>query len=664
MKKNIYMVLLSAALLAGFICPSLTAAAEDTDDRVYKLGEVVVSAKGTGVEAIGTVREITAGEIEISGAETLDDALRLLPGIMVRTGGQGVPRPDLRGMKPRHVMLLIDGIPFNSAGDGQFDPRLITTENIAKIKISYGNDSVLYGPGGLGGVINVITKKGSEKTEIDLSGKYSEKDSLLAKANVSGGKGSLNYFFSASDYNSDGYKLSDDFDITAGIKDEDGGVRNNSDEKLRNFFGNIMVTPGDKSSFGLIINHIEGEYGVPPITKDDSDPFGKKLKYERVDSRSGLSLNLSGSYDIDGPLSFRVWAFMNDLEEIKNGYDNNKYAAQVKNGSYTLKETTAIRGASVQSQYNLNDYGRISLTLGTKEEGFDFYGWKIKSNARNPIDLEFHETATRNIAAEYEVEPSDKVGLVFGYGYSWFKKEDSASDNTDNYLVGINYDLSESSRIKGSVSDKVRFPSVTQLYGESESNPDLTYEKSMNYELGFEHRVSQCPTVLSFTLFRRDVENYISKDSFGTNRNNEEYMFQGIEITAKNQSYENLDLMLAYTFMDTEDKSAGSAIDDVQYNPRHKTAIEGVYNFAYEMSLYASVEHVATQYCYSNDGNNTKAELPDYTLLNLKIEKKLMSGALKIFAGADNLLDENYYESYALPQEGRSLFCGFKYSVR
>ncbi len=650
-------------LIAGFASLQATASEENNELEVYNLGEIVVSAEGKGVEAIGTVREVTSEEIELSGAQTLDDALRLLPGIMVRTGGQGVPRPDLRGMKPRHVTLLIDGIPFNSAGDGQFDPSLISTENIAKIKVSYGNDSVLYGPGGLGGVINVITKKGTEKTKFGLEGRYMDRSDKLLRTNLSGGNSRINYFLSASGYDSNGYKLSDDFTPT---DYEDGYERENSDRELGNVMGNIGFTPNEKSQIGLIINYITGEQGIPPITLDRDDPFGKNPKYERIDDQEGLSFNLSGSYDFDGPFSMRGWIFHNNYEELKNGYDaDSNYTTQEAGGSYSFEETTKIKGANLQTKYISDNYGRLALSLGTKTESFDYVGWEKRNNGSNNEYDESHEIKTHTIAAEYEIEPFENAGFVAGYGYSWFKKENGKDDSTGNYLIGLNYTLSKNSRIKASVADKVRFPSVDQLYG-SEGNEDLTYEKSMNYEIGFEHNMSSIKTAFSITGFRRDVENYIAKveiDDEDINMNHEEYLFQGVEVTATNHSVENLDLSLAYTYMDTEDKSAGSLVDEVQYNPQHKLALTGNYNFSYGISAYASIERIENQYYY-NSNNTLKGKLPDYTLVNFKIEKEVPNSGLKLYIGANNLFDENYFESYALPREGRIVFAGFKFSTR
>ena len=110
------------------------------------------------VEQITTVDEVTAAQIERSGASTLDEAVRLVPGVAIVNGGDGVPRINIRGFRTRNITLLIDGVPQNGTYDGQFDPRAIPVDNIARIKITRGASSVLYGPGGNAAVIDIITK--------------------------------------------------------------------------------------------------------------------------------------------------------------------------------------------------------------------------------------------------------------------------------------------------------------------------------------------------------------------------------------------------------------------------------------------------------------------------------------------------------------------------
>jgi outer membrane receptor protein involved in Fe transport len=109
------------------------------------------------IEEISTIRRIDREEIEARNARTLDEALRLVPGIYVRTGGDGTPRIDVRGFRSRHVLLLMNGVQINSTSDGQFDPARISTDSIRDIKISYGSSSVLYGDNALAAVIEITT---------------------------------------------------------------------------------------------------------------------------------------------------------------------------------------------------------------------------------------------------------------------------------------------------------------------------------------------------------------------------------------------------------------------------------------------------------------------------------------------------------------------------
>ena len=155
----------SAGVLAALLIlvPGRLWAAPEEDYRgSYNLEEIVVSAPGYGVEATETVREVTREDIENKGARNLDQSVNMVPGVDIMTGGDGTPRINIRGFRSRHTLLLVDGIPYNSTFDGQFDPTLIPAENIDKIKITAGSSSVLYGPGALAGVVNIITRRGQQ----------------------------------------------------------------------------------------------------------------------------------------------------------------------------------------------------------------------------------------------------------------------------------------------------------------------------------------------------------------------------------------------------------------------------------------------------------------------------------------------------------------------
>ena len=143
---------------------------DDTQVPEFRLGEVVVTGSAPRiVDQATTVQEVTAADIAAKGARTLDEALDLLPGLFIRVGGDGTPRMDIRGLRTRNILLLLDGVPLNSTFDNQWDPTLIPVENIARIKMTRGASSVLYGDGGNAGVINIITKRGQRGLRATLS---------------------------------------------------------------------------------------------------------------------------------------------------------------------------------------------------------------------------------------------------------------------------------------------------------------------------------------------------------------------------------------------------------------------------------------------------------------------------------------------------------------
>lgn len=624
----------------------------------YTLGEVVVSGKKPVVESVATVREITDEDISRRNARTLDQALKLLPGIDIRTATDGVARVDLRGFRSRHVLLLLNGIPFNSAFDGQFDPSLIPVENIARIKVSYGNNSVLYGQGGLGGVINIITKKGAAGLRGSAKLELGDRGRFLQRLTVSGAQNQFDAFAGGSVQDSDGFALADDFTANT---EEDGGLRENSDKKHQNLFANFGYAPSDILQVGVVVNTMEGKFGKPPIAipQNEDTVYASNPKYVRVENYDGFSGQLSMNCDLPGPLGLRGWLFTNQYEEDENQYDNNQYQTMNKKNSYMKNDTTKINGGTLQVAADLQTKGLFTVALSAEEQTYESIGLEEKNNNTPLVPFSYDYTLKiYSTALEYEVVPLDRFGLVFGYSHHWLEKDDGSSDDDNGFLAGAHYDVFENTRIRGSVARKIRFPSIRQLYEDTTGDPNLTPEKSNNYELGIEQRLFE-RTTLSLTGFYIDVKDYIEKITT-TFENNDEYRFQGIELTAETRNIQNLLLRAGYTFMDTKDKSPGSGKDELQYRPEHKLTFESQYVFDFGLSIYASILHTADQYYYSKNAPYQKRKLGDYTLVNIKLNQTLKK-QLDIYVGVDNLFDRDYEESYGFPRPGRTVYAGAEF---
>ena len=111
----------AALLAAGAIaCGCNLAAATETLDETLVLGRREPAPLAVS-SAAGTHYAISREDIARANARSLDEVLQRLPGVNVRVGGDGTPRIDMRGLRTRQVKILINGIPVNSVGDGNFD---------------------------------------------------------------------------------------------------------------------------------------------------------------------------------------------------------------------------------------------------------------------------------------------------------------------------------------------------------------------------------------------------------------------------------------------------------------------------------------------------------------------------------------------------------------
>ncbi len=114
---------------------------------------------------------ITAKDIEDQQAETVLEVLRQVPGFdVVQTGSRGTGTSVfIRGSEADQVLVLIDGVEVNSTTTGAFNFAHLTTENIERIEIIRGAGGTLYGSQAIGGVINILTKRGRGPAEFGLS---------------------------------------------------------------------------------------------------------------------------------------------------------------------------------------------------------------------------------------------------------------------------------------------------------------------------------------------------------------------------------------------------------------------------------------------------------------------------------------------------------------
>jgi outer membrane cobalamin receptor len=663
MQQKILLLLCLTIFSGLFTLQSSGYAAEpDNQPVVSTLGEIVISAQGDGVQATETIHTVTSEDIRHSGAKTLDQAISLLPGVNVRTGGEGIPRIDIRGFRTRHVVLLLDGIPMNSAFDQQFDPTIIPAENIAEIKLTSGASSVLYGQGGLGGVINIITRKGTAGAQGVIAVEAGDHAPTLGRGTLSGSTDRFNYFLSGSATKVDGYPLAKGFKATS---EQGSSYRINSDKERNTVFGSIGLTPNKDLTLGATVSYSQGSFGKPPSAINDPfDPFANSPKYSRVDDYSGISAQLATDYALSSTISLRGWAFYNRQNEHVNQYDTSSFDSFNRvAGSFQERVITTIKGITLQPRYEMGAAGTLSLSLTAEDDRWENSGPLTVAANTFTLLVADKSLTLYSTAIEYELSPLPGVGVVAGYGH-YLQSRDDQNANDYSLLVGVRYDLSQDLRVKASYKRNIRFPSLGDLYDLSKGNSSLAAERSFTYEAGVEQKLPQNSTI-NVTGFYTVAENLIQNDQATTkNTNLTEVRFTGMEISATTQWINRLVLRTSYAYLSSEDRSRAGR-EQQQYTPGNKVTLDGRYDFECGLTPYMSLLYVGNQYFYTKNNVTPvqKAKLNDYTLVNFKLSQRLIESNVTIYIGANNLFDENYETSYGMPQAGRFFYGGIEFRL-
>ena len=206
-------VLFSVCAFLSFpVTWSVEAFGEEPADTepVLETREVVVTATKTPVpvtHVTSAVEVITGEDLQRRRVKTVADGLRLAQGLTVfSSGGPGTSTTvRIRGGNSDQVLVLIDGAIMNSATLGDFDFANLTTDNIERIEVLRGAQSMLWGADAMGGVINITTKRGTGVPSVSAFSEYGSFSSIREGGQVSGQKGPIDFSAAISRWDYTGF---------------------------------------------------------------------------------------------------------------------------------------------------------------------------------------------------------------------------------------------------------------------------------------------------------------------------------------------------------------------------------------------------------------------------------------------------------------------------
>ena len=216
----------SPAPRSGLAAGALLAALGTSQRARTLLPELlVVSPSLAPIEASKTgssVTVMTGEEARASGFSQLSDVMRTFPGVQVnQSGARGsLTQFRVRGAEANHLLVMIDGVPANAVGDGEYNFADIPLDDIERIELLRGPQSGLYGANAHSGVLTIVTKSGRGLTKPEFNARFEggTQRSAEGAATFRGAAGPVYGSITASHATTNGFNIARDGNELDGAK--------------------------------------------------------------------------------------------------------------------------------------------------------------------------------------------------------------------------------------------------------------------------------------------------------------------------------------------------------------------------------------------------------------------------------------------------------------
>lgn len=509
--------------------PVLSIAAQPEPDST--LPPIVVTATRiptTPEEVSASMTVITAEDIRAQQTATVSEALRNVPGLdVVQTGSRGnTTSVFLRGSNSNQVLVLLDGMEMNSVTAGNFDFAHLPTDNVERIEILRGAGGTLYGSKAVGGVINIITKKGRGAPELGLSAGGGNGASHREVAGLSGSAKGLSYSLTSSYLRTEGFRSTNDAYRNGAVSARlDYGFPNEG--SLKGIF-NMTDT-----KLGLANNNNAASVLDPNANENDQHYTGQLQWDQRLlpswDYRFSFGINRSHERFTDpDPLPFSA--------------------------TRTLIKPQIL---APQFQTTVRLEPSHQVTLGV--DG-DLRRAKYTNTDSTGAVISFNKT--QNNQALYLQDQWKLLGerLILVGGIRYDHNGDFGSEWSP--AASAAYLIRESgTKLKASYAEGFRAPTFNDLFFPGSNNPNLQPEVSQEFNAGIEQRLWNSDLQVETIYFHREVRDLIVFSGL-IPKNVGQTIFDGAEVVLQAKLGPGLSLKGNYTYVNFSDR--------LTRRPKHK----------------------------------------------------------------------------------------------
>ena len=678
-RRFLFSTLLAATCVPGLATASLAeaeasgeatqAGAADADDGpdaqadgsvplppppVLKTPPAVVTAKRrpTPIDEVAASITVIEGEtLRRSESRDLLEALRDVAGLYVSQSGSrgGTTSVFARGGASDQNLVLIDGVEINRAG-GEYDFANLTTENIDRVEVVRGPLSSLYGANSLASTIQIFTRRGEGPLTGEVTAIGGSNSTFEGIARVQGGNEHGGISASISRHQTDGLTINNGY--------ENNALRVRGDWKPIPGLSLGLTGWQTESEFDFPTDFVLGfPGGFPPVDPDQ----GRKTR-ETV-------IGVDGRYEVN-----EAWS-----HELQLGYTYSK-DRNFDTFNPIPSDFADLNSISRERRFDA-DYQQI-LT-GEVTPGLDLTGtlgveweqqwYRMESSTTFPgfpSTTATGKDARRNLGfyAQGEMRIHDQVELTAGVRgddnseFGWFTSPFASAAWA---IPGTN------TRLRGAVGRGFKEPSFLENFGSAFvlGNPDLDPERSFSWEVGVDQTLCDDRVRLFLTWFDNEVSDQIAfvgplGFGLGTFENLQKTEARGIEVGGEAQVHEHVRIGANYTWLDAEVVDAGGVMsvgfiegDQLIRRPRHKGAfwIDAVFE-RFDIRFSGTIVGARDDLDFGTSPatrltNKAYAKL-DLSGRVLVYENEARGIELRLRAGVENLLNEDYQEVYGFQSPG------------
>ncbi len=456
---------------------------------------------------------ITQEEIAKKKHMQVKDILREQLGINVVQSGPlgGTTTVFMRGANSQSTMVMIDGIQFKLNSTGGHNFAHIQLDNVERIEVLRGPQSPLWGADAVGGVINIVTKKGKGKPTHTLGFEAGSFETFKETLTSRGAIGDFDYSLSFSNTDADGFSA---------FSEQRGGVENDSysNKTFSSRLGYNFAGDGRVEFIGRYIRSRNEFDGFNPFTFTFADTLPEYSVTDDGFMALPIQKSITNWWDFKLTPSFTI----NEADNVNPTFGN----SSIVNRTYTI---------DAQNNLEFGDY--FSSVVGFEHQA---------TNAENDSAAFNFQNENQGYYLFGQFNYNDRFLLSSGVR----RDINTRFDNKTTYKVEAMYRFLEwGTKIRACHATGFRVPSDNEVLFPFFWNPANKPEETNNFEVGIEQDLFSNQVTVGVTYFNMDFKNQIQfspvtfiAENIGRSRS------EGIESFIRWQILKNLDVNANHTW--------------------------------------------------------------------------------------------------------------------